>query len=222
VLTVTSATDNSTPQVTFDATPGITLATSYAATASSFTPSGDATKRFYGNVKADDLSYANNFNLLFVYSDKDTDVAVSKPSTQYVAGSATSAMVPASNMTLDLSEIQFDTDAAGIVTGNSAGNAHLNAAAAAPIMGDHYVIVDGPLPTSWKAIDDAYIAGSNFNGYQPNGTHQTVVNGGNIPDLFFVKIGDALPRTRVLIVQHLDPNGTGISSYQTFTISFVP
>lgn len=218
VLTVTSATDNSATPVTFQAGPAIPLATSFAALASSFTPTGDPSKRFYGNAKADTLTFSTNFNILFVYSDKANDVASTKASTQYVSGSATSALVPASDMSLNLDDITTDTDSAGVVTA-AAGNAQLNLLPGT-IMGDEYVIVDGPLPTTWKALDDAFMAGSNFNGYQPANSRVAVTNGGNIPALFLINIGDTLPKTRVMIVSHLGQ--AGIRSYQTFTITFQP
>lgn len=160
---------------------------------------------FYANVIADDLSYNADFHVTVLYSDDATDTTSDVASNKTViVGTATAQLVPAPQYYIMLGSLSVQTDFADDVSSESTGAATLGNGI---VVAETYVVVDGPLAATWGAIDAAYLSGT------------PAPNTGTFGATELVPVGTHLPATRVLILAHTEQ---GVSSYETFTITFNP
>lgn len=182
------------------ATPTITLATSYAGTASSF----GAPIAFYANAKVSSLAFADDFVLTIPYSD-DPSLGSDSNGADYAIteASATASSVPAPTYTFSASGLSVLVDANNIVD-SATGNATLTAGS---VTGQFYVMSTSSGLTSYADLDTAYVAGTK------------VAVTANIAASVFSLVGLDLTtaKVRTLIIANI---ADGVRSYQAFSITF--
>lgn len=223
VLTMTGLTAAGADYVGFGSAT-IDMGASYKGTPTAFQMVGQPYNlAFYGNAMLTPADFSTNFTMNVLISDGvglgDAGAAPT-PGWAVYSGSASASTVPASNYTISFSSFTLTKTSSGVV--DSVGGYAQLAEGATPLDGEDYAIVTGS-PTSFAAVDAAW-----------RNTSPAPISGGSIGGLVTLRIpaltdsfgliGSDLTsgQTRTVIVRHTDAvdGGSGVSSYQTFTITF--
>jgi hypothetical protein len=210
-LTMTSLSVGST---LYQADTAISMIATYAATASAFKINGAGATMFYGNAKLSAMGFASAFTVDVLASDapSETDAGALAAGFATRTGTATAGTVPASNYTFDLTSGAFalTKDINNIVDAVS-GYAQLTEGGT-PLNGEDYAIVTGS-PGSFAQVDAAW-KGTTISGGPLSGLTALELPAGG----FGLETKDLTDgQVRTVIVRH---TVSGVSSYQTFTITF--
>lgn len=192
----------------------ISLGTTYPTSGTAFSNSG--TVGFYANA---DLTfpgakYHASFTMNVVFSDNLATVSnssVAASTTDVTASSVSETMGNAPDYTADASAISVGMDSGDLVT-SASGNLVLSEGS--PVYdGDFYVITTASVDTtSFDAVNSAYAAGTKVS-----------ITGGAAVDIAataLISNGTDLSTTSAVTTVIVHRANSGVSSYQTFTVTF--
>lgn len=200
----------------------LTLGRSFAAAPVMVNQPNPTSFAFYMNAKisllADD-KYTNDFNIDMVYSDDEQACKTAPPAIYAkVTATANGSSIPPPNYTMSFDTLKILVDANLVVQNTSSGNVVLKLPGTAAQAGEQWKLYDEASlccdTYSFAVIDTMY------RNVTPVSTGMITGNTDvSIPWTGWDLLGKTLPKSRWLVIRHLD-NVSGVYSYELFQVVF--